>query len=101
MARISNKEKKKKIGFQDKLVLNLFLISLFGIDPLLDQYSGSGSTLEISCGNTRKILFAIQQKSTAIGNSRSIGNITNGSVCSSSKFTLTAISATGKNCWVT
>lgn len=44
MARISNKEKKKKIGFQDKLVLNLFLISLFGIDPLLDQYSGSGST---------------------------------------------------------
>ena len=44
MARIPNKEKKKKIGFQDKLVLNLFLINQFGIDPLQEQYAGSGST---------------------------------------------------------
>ena len=30
--------KKKRLAFADKLVLNQFLISLFGIDPLVDGY---------------------------------------------------------------
>ena len=30
--------KKKRLAFADKLVLNQFLISLFGIDPLADGY---------------------------------------------------------------